>query len=337
MKKLIIVFLTVISLITIGILGYGFTNSQDIPKILMGSKTKNRYVVNKGNQDIETFRDKQEALEYAKNKNRSIVKDTVEDKWIYSNLSPFMIITKEVIHDFEEYEDAVAYAKRNGYEKVYFRDDKKVVWEKEKQLKTYVLMNIPLLQQFPHLQRGCEVTSLAMIFKHYGENVSNLKLAEEIKKDNTPYSIDEKGRINYGNPYEGFVGNMYDLNQNGYGVYHGPIYELANNYFKDCAIDITGCEFEDLLQFLSDEVPVWVVVNSTYKALEERYFEIWHTPTGIVKITKKMHSVVITGYDDKWLYINDPLKPIKNMKVNKNEFKKAWEQMGNQGIVILGN
>lgn len=337
MKKLIIVFLTVIGLSIIGVFGYVFFGSQDIPKNLMGSKAHKRYVVNKGSKEIQDFNDKKEALNYAQGHNRSIVIDTKEDKWIYSNLSPFMIITKEVIHDFDKYEDAVAYAKRNEHEKIYFKNDKKIVWEKEKALNDTVLMKVSLIQQYPEIPRGCEVTSLAMLFKYHSKNISKLNLAKEVKRDTTPYSKDEKGRIHYGNPYEGFVGDMYNLKNNGYGVYHGPIYELANKYFINSAIDITGCEFKDLLQFLSDENPIWVVINSTYKPLEETYFEMWHTPTGIVKVTNKMHAVVITGYDQNWMYINDPLRPNKNIKVNKEDFKQTWEQMGNQGVVILKN
>ena len=62
---------------------------------------------------------------------------------------------------------------------------------------------------------------------------------------------------------------------------------------------------------------------------------MWHTPTGIVKITYRLHSVVVTGVSDEIIYINDPLSTRKNRAVNKEQFKKAWEQMGNQAIAIL--
>ena len=162
-----------------------------------------------------------------------------------------------------------------------------------------------------------------------------MELADKIKKDTTPYKLDDTGRIYYGNPYEGFVGDMYNSRNNGYGVYHGPITDLANQYFTDKAIDITGLEFEDILYFVSNGYPVWIVTNSTYKPLEESSFQIWHTPTGIVKVTSRQHAVVITGFDEKNIFINDPLYSKPNRPVEKVSFKKAWEQMGHQAVTIL--
>ena len=178
------------------------------------------------------------------------------------------------------------------------------------------------------------MTSLAMLLKYYGVNVSKMALAEEVKKDPTPYSKDKNGRKYYGNPYDGFVGDMYNKDKNGYGVYHGPIAELGKKYVGEDLIDITGVEFEDLLYFLSQGKPVWVITNATYKSLGDDQFEMWHTPTGIVKITKKLHSIVVTGFDEQYIYINDPLSNIKNKKTNRSDFQKAWEQMGNQAIII---
>ena len=35
------------------------------------------------------------------------------------------------------------------------------------------------------------------------------------------------------------------------------------------------------------------------------------------------------------IYINDPLSSVKNISCGIEEFQKAWEQMGNQAVVIL--
>ena len=318
---------------------YGYYVSIDNPDALLRFITKNpsdgNYIIKRSGQVVEELNNKDEAIKRANEIQRSIVIDKNSNQWIYSTLSPFLIITDTAIHDFKVFESAIRYAKRNGYTKIYYNNDKNPIWEDKIHLPEKIKINVPQLMQLPELPRGCEVTSLAMIFEYYGKKTDKMELAQNIKKDTTPYQVDEKGRIHYGNPYEGFVGDMYNVDNAGYGVYHKPIAELASRYFKDKVIDLTGLEFQDILYFLSKGYPIWVVTNSTYKPLEESYFEIWHTPTGIVKITNKQHSVVITGYDSNHIYINDPLYTSPNRQVDKELFQTAWEQMGYQAITIL--
>ncbi len=127
---------------------------------------------------------------------------------------------------------------------------------------------------------------------------------------------------------------MYNINNNGYGVYHGPIADLAKQYKSKEVMDLTGVNIEILLSLISNNMPIWVVANSTYKPLDENMFEIWHTPTGITKITYREHAVVMTGYSDQYIYINDPLRADKNIPVNRDDFIKAWIQMGSQAVAI---
>ena len=55
---------------------------------------------------------------------------------------------------------------------------------------------------------------------------------------------------------------------------------------------------------------------------------------GTCRFTYDQHSVVITGYDDKYIYINDPLYSEPNRKLNRIDFEKSWEQMGSQAMTI---
>jgi uncharacterized protein YvpB len=201
-------------------------------------------------------------------------------------------------------------------------------------IKGSVIIDAPLIKQYPELPRGCEVTSLAMLLQFAGENVDKMTLANEVKKDPTPYSV-SGGKVHFGNPHDGFVGDMYNLQNPGLGVFHEPIRELAEQYLPGRIIDMTGSDFEKLKIPLSAEQPVWVIINTAYQKISEDLFQTWETPSGAVKVTSKEHSVLVTGYDDQFIYFNDPLTGIKNKTAPIQDFKEAWVQMGSQAITIL--
>ncbi|AST07852.1 peptidase C39 [Anoxybacillus flavithermus] len=199
-----------------------------------------------------------------------------------------------------------------------------------------VLIDAPILSQLPELPRGCEVTSLAMLLNHAGINVDKMTLAKQIKKNPTPYRI-HNGKVFYGHPNEGFVGDMYTIKKPGYGVYHKPIKELAEIYLPNQIVDLTGQSFEEIYKYLSEGTPVWVITNTTFRILPPSEFIEWQTPQGPIKITYREHSVLITGYDEKYIYFNDPLTGTKNKKAPKSEFIQAWIQMGKQAITYNRN
>jgi uncharacterized protein YvpB len=201
----------------------------------------------------------------------------------------------------------------------------------EKKIKPSVLLDVPAIRQLPELPRGCEVTSLAMLLKDAGVQADKLTLAKQIKKDPTPFQR-KNGKVYFGHPNDGFVGDMYSLTTPGLGVYHKPIKQLAETYLPDRIIDLTGSDFSMLQQYLSKGVPIWIITNSTYKKLPDSAFREWETPSGPIKITYYEHSVVITGYDQDFIYFNDPLTGEKNKKAPKADFLDAWAQMGRQAI-----
>lgn len=195
--------------------------------------------------------------------------------------------------------------------------------------KQATIENVPFLQQLPELQRGCEVTSLAMLLQYGGVKVDKMTLATEIAK--VPFQTAGK----HGNPNEGFVGNIYTFSQPGYGVYHKPIYKLAQQYAPGKVIDLTGRDIQDVYKMISLGSPVWIITNATFQSLPDSKFETWQTTAGEVKITYHEHSVVIVGYDETHVYINDPLETKPRTAHPRKQFEQAWVQMGKQAISLL--
>jgi len=189
-----------------------------------------------------------------------------------------------------------------------------------------ILSNVPLIQQLPELDRGCEVTSLAMMLQYAGITVDKMKLANEIKK------VDFMNDGVRGNPNEGFVGNIYTFSESGYGVYHGPLFQLAKKYLPNKAVDLTGKGIEEMYKSVKAGQPVVMITNATFAPLDEDEFTTWETNSGDVSITYNEHCAVLIGYDKEFVYIRDPLSDSLDVKVPRESFEKAWIQMGSQAI-----
>jgi uncharacterized protein YvpB len=193
-------------------------------------------------------------------------------------------------------------------------------------IKDEILLDVPLFNQMdaPRLYNGCEVTSLAMLLNFEGYHVTKNELANKI--DTVPLRYND-GR--YGSPYAGFVGDM--ANGPGLGVYNGPIFKLAQSYAGEKAENLTGQSFDEIMKKVSAGSPVWIITTASLSPAAS--FEDWDTAEGTVKVTFNMHSVVITGYDEEHIYVNDPYGT-KDRKADKDAFIKAWKMMGSQAVAV---
>lgn len=190
------------------------------------------------------------------------------------------------------------------------------------------LIDAPEVSQLPQLERGCEVTSLDMLLEQAGVSVNKMTLAKKIKT----LPFEKKGL--YSNPNDGFVGSIYTYKQPGLGVYHGPIASLAKVYLGEKVDDLTESNWSAVEKKLNEGHAVWVIINNTFKKLPENdsNWYTWKTKEGNIRITYREHSVLVTGYSDSTVYVNDPLSGVKNQALNKKDFIAAWVQMGKQAV-----
>ena len=189
--------------------------------------------------------------------------------------------------------------------------------------------SIPLVLQYPELPRGCEITSLAMILQYRGYDVDKMELAEKIVYE----PFESKGFK--GNMHDGFVGAMDTLDEDGLGVYVEPIIKLAKKYASFWKVkNLTGEEPEALYAALEDGNPVWVLTNARFQQLPDEQFLTWETEEGSMQVTYRQHSVVMTGYDENYVYVNDPMKSETNIALDRANFEAAWVQMGSQAMYI---
>lgn len=194
----------------------------------------------------------------------------------------------------------------------------------------YIKLGVPLLNQLdePVLYYGCEVTSLAMLLNYYGIEVSKNELADELPKE--PYQYSDG---TYGDPNIGFVGDMYLGKSDGFGVYVKPILKLAETKLPGYleVKNLTNVALDQIIDELSQGNPVWVMTTLSLKATDDMVSR--KTKNGEVQVSKSVHSVVLTGFDQNdYLFVNDPYG--KEKKISRKNFQESWEQMGCQALAI---
>jgi len=191
-----------------------------------------------------------------------------------------------------------------------------------------VQLSVPLIIQTdePSLYNGCEVASLAMLLQYNGFDIGKNELADEI----TTVPLTENDLM--GDPHDGFVGSISGNDTKGYSAYSPVIVELAEKKIDSNfeVKDLTNQDFDDILSELLIGNPVWVITTTTFEAPKE--LETWKTKNGDVEISWEVHSVALTGFDSKSIYLNDPYGEKK--QVDREKFIESWEKMGKQAVTI---
>lgn len=271
-----------------------------------------------------------EAVAYAEKNEYSAILNSRTRRWMWDNHPNFVVIQNNIEREFYNLLDAIAFAKEEDL-KVIHRPNRAILWQNIP-LANSINLDVPVILQNPTLPRGCSVVSLAIVLNYAGINIDKMQLVDELYFDPTPRQIIDN-QVHFGNPYRGFVGDMFSLNTNGLGVYYLPIFDLMQNHMPYAAINITGASFEILKYFINQGSPVWIMTNAQYRYLPDSYFETWITDDGPIQITRWMHAVVVTGYDDNYIYISDPLG--RHYKRPRLPFIEAFEQMGSQALTYM--
>lgn len=195
-------------------------------------------------------------------------------------------------------------------------------------------MDVSLISQLPELKNGCEVTSLAMLLKYKDINIDKLTLASYMKKDKTNIYFDDTGDIKlWGNPEYGFVGDVTGKNNMGYAINPKPLSELIQIYYSKGALDLTGCSLDKLESILASDRPIVVWVTSRFR--ENIEWVNWNDINGNkINATFSTHAVTLTGFDENYIYYNDPLTNEKDKKITKKKFLNIWIMMGRKALTV---
>ena len=185
--------------------------------------------------------------------------------------------------------------------------------------------------QRPELPTGCEVTALDQTLKYFGFDIDKVELCEKFLELDLDafYSMDNA-----------YVGDPYS--EYGYGCNAPVIVNTADDYFNYIgsgwkAHNITGTDFDYLLYQLAEDRPVIVWVTLDLMDTDEPILQYTSRSGDDMYFTNLQHCVTIYGYDKekKIIYTADPMKG--NVEYDMEQFKRVYEQMGKQAVVIWGN
>lgn len=196
------------------------------------------------------------------------------------------------------------------------------------------------IMQKPALPNGCEVTALAIVLNWMGHSVDKTLLSNSYLPKFPFYTVNVDGKDVRagGDPNLYFAGDPRN-NSNAYYCFAGPIVTAANQFLGEIgasatATDITGSGEDQLISQLDMGYPV--IAWGTLSMGEAFQYE----PSGwiINEANEKhipfinLHCVVVSGYDDTFFYIADPIRG--NVAVKRSTFMNAYRQIGSRAVVI---
>ncbi|WP_369901213.1 C39 family peptidase [Bacillus manliponensis] len=191
-------------------------------------------------------------------------------------------------------------------------------------------LDAPIIFQLPELKNGCEVVSMTMMLKYHGYNVDKMSLAMQLPLDTTPVRTNSSGQIvTWGDPAVGFVGDVKGISK-GYSIDPAPLKKVLDRY-TNSGIDLTGSDFTSIERLLEQGKPVvtWITASFSHPVAPKS----WRTTSGkTIYADFDMHAVLVTGYDDNYIYFNDPLRRGKGAKVSKSKFISSYNYMGKKAL-----
>jgi uncharacterized protein YvpB len=181
---------------------------------------------------------------------------------------------------------------------------------------------------------GCEIVSSAMVLQYKGFSVTVGSLAEALEKGSSKYQ-DSSGTWYGANPFKEFVGNPSNyMKQGSYGCFAAPIARAMERVAPGCGVkDISGCSQEELFGYVASGHPVivWCVKNAG--TLKDGVKWNYTDGSGSYSELVGEHCAVLIGYDDAFVYLNDPSAG-ENAKQPKDKFLSNWEQLYSQAIIV---
>ncbi|HIU14390.1 MAG TPA: C39 family peptidase [Candidatus Fimiplasma intestinipullorum] len=198
--------------------------------------------------------------------------------------------------------------------------------------------DVPMVLQMPSYHNGCESASSTMLLQYYGYDVRLSEVVGAVPRMDTEW---RNGTMYGADPNEAFTGSM---SSTGYGVFAGPMQETMQSLIDQqqgthTVVNLTGSSCEQLYYYINMGHPVQVWATTNMRDQKQARKVSWNVKTLEGEYTEETitfplteHSLVLIGYTETEVYLNDPLQGLSI--VDRDSFEEAYESMGSMALII---
>lgn len=197
------------------------------------------------------------------------------------------------------------------------------------------IIDVPYISQVGILPNGCEAVSAVMLLHYNDFDIDPVNFVDNYLEKGEVYI---RWGCRYGpNPKESYAGDPKS-EKSGWGCFAPVIIKALNKYLdgKMFAKNLTGLTLDELVQqYILNNIPVAVWVTQGMEDVESLYQWQSYDKKQTFLYPVHEHCVVLTGFDEKYYYFNDPLDEEKYVKYEKSIAQKSFDFMGRQAIALV--
>lgn len=197
------------------------------------------------------------------------------------------------------------------------------------------ILNVGYISQNPSYPNGCESVSAVMALRYAGVDISVDTFIDRYLPMGEHPTINGTGP----DPNAVYCGNP--RSRNGWGctsaVIAGSLNRCAGG---SCTIAHSYSKSLEELCYSYIDYDIPVIVWATIDMIDssaDRYYAHWTTADGVsVSYNRKLHCLLLVGYDDDYYYFNDPRRSSANgwVRYPKRKAETAYQIMGQQSIAV---
>lgn len=215
------------------------------------------------------------------------------------------------------------------------QDSTQISAEVKKSNSATQLTDFDIIEQYPELPTGCEITALTMVLNYYGYQVNKVTMAlDYMPKVQAEFYRSEDGRLMGPDLENFFVGDPTE--ETGYICGTGAIVTAANRYLADVGSDLTAAAMknvqpEKLYDLIDQGTPVviWCTINMEDRAETDG----WYREDGTyMEWSTNDHGAVLIGYDEDTVTVADPI--YSRITVSRDQFEKIFAERGGQCVIL---